>query len=737
MRRVLSRVRNIGVIAHIDAGKTTTTERMLYLCGASRANGTVDDGNTQMDYLQDERDRGITIQSAATTFNWDGAKKYPEHQFNLIDTPGHVDFTLEVERALRVLDGAVTIFDAVAGVEAQTMTVWRQASRYNIPSIGFVNKMDRAGASFSKCCKMIEEKLGITALAIHHPLNEGNEFRSVLDVLNGTVLEWNSSTPDGTMDIVPMDQAQGYGIDLKDTLLNLQLELTDKLTAIDEPLMEHVLENDLMETPPDVSELKAALRRVTMSREGMPLLCGAARRFKGVEPLLDSVIDFLPSPLDRPEAQLVPRNTVINPQDYALLASGHMDASKDIISLPPLDEGPLCALAFKVTHDRHRGPLVFIKVYSGVLNTRQVVYNTGTQGKERITRVLRVRADDLEEIDEISAGNIAALVGTKHTASGDTLVCHRDHAHLQDYKMAGVTVPEPVFSCSIRWEGVDQKDVDYALACIQREDPSVRVRVDEETNQTILSGMGELHLEIVISRIEQEFKVPLIPGRMKVAYHERVPQPAQVRHHLHREMGDTVQDVEVQVEVVPAEGQGRVPPEIDGAVRAHYPDDERGLGMINAILAGVEQGADRGVELRMPLVDTLVRVVSISHDVETSASAVTTCVAEACRKAIKAATTEVLQPVMSLEVAVEDRDVGGVLTDISSERRGRVREVEMKSELERNVVAEVPLATMIGYASALRSVTSGRGNFSMEFSHYALVTTSELETIKAQQAQTD
>ncbi|EGD81299.1 hypothetical protein PTSG_11336 [Salpingoeca rosetta] len=718
----LELIRNIGIMAHIDAGKTTTTERMLVVSGVARVEGTVDDGNTQMDYLKDERERGITIVSAATTFQWSGAREedgMPTHTINLIDTPGHVDFTLEVERALRVLDGGVLVLDAVAGVEAQTMTVWRQASRYAVPTIAFINKMDRPGADYRRCCVSMEDKLALPTLPVVIPAKpDDDNFNHVLDVVEGRVYWWDGPN----LHSAHVPHTEGFEHVLHDG----RAALVDKLSALDDEFMEAAIDLDEGALP-DVATTRAALRRVTLARTGIPVFCGAARRLKGVEPLLDAVVHYLPSPLERPPVQLAPVDRAKTSTELQLLATGQYTGD-GVIAMEPTSNTDLAALAFKIVYDMHRGPLVFVRVYSGVLSMRDVLFNCDLNMKERASKVLRVHADDFQEVNEVYAGHIAALVGLKHTVSGNTLVSNKASKSLKSHSLAGISVPQPVFTCSIEADGSDDKEVEHALDCIQREDPSVRVSLDEETGQTLLSGMGELHLEIVLSRLRDEYKVDLIPGRMKVAYRERLTGEAETDHHLHRELGGRMHDCRVHVRVSPSDG---VSVDLSEEVKTLLAGDAKPDELRSALVRGGQLGSARGPAMAFPLVGAAVEVVSLQHDADISTSALTACVAEATQKAIAAAGTAVLQPMMNLEVTVEEQDVGAVLTDLSSERNASVREVEMRGERERIVHASVGLPRMIGYSSVLRALTSGRGTFAMEFMQYEEVTQTDMADIVA------
>ncbi|EDQ88083.1 uncharacterized protein MONBRDRAFT_32987 [Monosiga brevicollis MX1] len=663
----LSHVRNVGIVAHIDAGKTTTTERMLCLAGVTRVIGTVDDGNTQMDYLKDERERGITIVSAATTFHWGST------QFNLIDTPGHVDFTLEVERALRVLDGAVLVLDGVAGVEAQTIKVMSQADRYNVPVIAFVNKLDRLGADFSMTVDSVRNKLKRNPLVLQVPVTspEGG-LEVVVDLVHAREYRWNN----GAMTVEALGPAQ------QSIFSEGRAALVDALTLVDEELAEELLEVDDLDTDAiGPEQLTAALRRVTLAREGLPILCGAARREKGVEPLLDAMADYLPSPLDRPPVELLLEN--------------------EVMTLPAEDQQPLSALAFKVVQDPHRGPIVFARIYSGVLHSRAVLVNSTRQVKERATRVMRIHADSKPK-------------------------------KLLTARLHGINIPEPVFSCVVEPETVSaQASLDAALAAMIREDPSLRVHVDEETGQTVLSGMGELHLEIVRSRLLEEYKVVVEAGKLRVAYRERVGAPMTVTRELTRNIQGVDMSATATVTVEPTPDTTHPDPVLAPGVRARIVEafGEQEAVTLETLVSAARAAMSRGAFMGYPMRNSRLIVKDLDFAIGVPASLLANALVNAARQALREGGCELLQPIMALRVEVPDEMVGNVLNDLSSNRMAAVGDLSSLGDM-RIVEAEVPISTMIGYAAALRSVTHGRGSFHMHFQDYAPVPQAQALAIK-------
>uniref|UniRef100_A0A8C0HBB8 Ribosome-releasing factor 2, mitochondrial n=1 Tax=Chelonoidis abingdonii TaxID=106734 RepID=A0A8C0HBB8_CHEAB len=670
---VLCRIRNIGIMAHIDAGKTTTTERMLYYSGYTRALGDVDDGDTVTDFMAQERERGITIQSAAVTFDWKG------YRINLIDTPGHVDFTVEVERSLRVLDGAVAVFDASAGVEAQTLTVWRQADKHHIPRICFLNKMDKNGASFTYAVDSIKEKLKTKPLLLQLPIGEAKTFKGLVDIVTKEQIIWNpaSSLDDGKV----FEQKP--------------------VTETDDPeLLKDVRDarNALIE------QLQSAVRRVTLAQKAVPVFCGSALKNKGVQPLLDAVTMYLPAP---------------NECSYDFL---------------PWYKDDLCALAFKVLHDKQRGPLVFIRIYSGTMKPQSAVYNINKNCTERMSRLLLPFADQQIEIPSLMAGNIALTVGLKQSATGDTIVSSKASAvaaarragrevgrkpgcnsEVESLLLAGVEIPEPVFFCTIELSSVSkQPDLDNALNCLQREDPSLKVRIDPDTGQTILCGMGELHIEIIHDRIKREYGIETYLGPLQIAYRETILDSVQATDTLDRTIGDKRHLVTTQLGVRPWAGErSSVTPVIEYADNFMEPLQK---DIQEAIENGINSSYLQGPLLGFPVQDIAVTVYSMTMHSETSLTMISACVSRCMQKALKKASKQLLEPLMNLEITVSEDLLSAVLGDLA-QRRGSIQEIQSRQD-NKVVVAAVPLAEMMGYSTVLRSLTSGSATFTLELASY-------------------
>lgn len=732
----LSRVRNLGILAHIDAGKTTTTERMLFYAGAIARMGEVHDGDATMDFMPQERERGITIGAAAISFNW------RDHQLNLIDTPGHVDFTLEVERAVRVLDGAVAVLDGVAGVEAQTETVWEQADRYRVPRLAFVNKLDRDGASFARACESLETRFRVTTLRVQLPLGEGADFDGVIDLVNMQLLRW--ADRDGkdlrVLPIVPT--AGGKMAEIYDRSFVARQQLVERASDFDDELAELFLTEDEV----DAATLKRALRRIGVRRDmassAIITLCGSALKNKGVQPLLDAIVDYLPSPLDLSpfDAQVVKHS-----KGKQLTA-----ASTTLVTRCASPDEPLTALAFKVKHDRQRGLVVFFRVYSGVLHARSQLFNTTRHAKERITRLMLVAADDSDEVEAITTGNIGAAVGLKNTYTGDTIVAAKDHHPNEYVVLPGVQIPKPVFTCSIEAESsAKQKDLDDALSHLQREDPSFVVNVDDETGQTLMSGMGELHLEIIQDRLRTEYKLNPTIGAMRVAYLESIAEPVDVPYVHDTMLGTERQFAQLQIRVEPlidVTGGDSLP----STARTESEDDssDQYVDSINntvewkhlgakkmphafalAIEEGVRAGFSRGVlsPNRVAFVRVTLDENHCHWDQDTNANAFRVAAVLALKAALKEASPAILEPLMKLEVQTPDRTVGDVLSDLTSQRHAHIQEVGAASidgtgRQGRSIVhAHVPLAHMVGYATLLRSKTQGEGSFSIQFHKYVEV----------------
>jgi elongation factor G len=673
----LEKTRNIGIMAHIDAGKTTTTERILYYTGMTHRIGEVDEGTATMDWMEQEKERGITITSAATTCFWKG------HRINIIDTPGHVDFTIEVERSLRVLDGAVAIFDSVQGVEPQSETVWRQADRYQVPRIAFMNKMDRIGADFYESVKSMVDRLGVKPVPIQIPIGKESEFRGPVDLIAMKAIFFDDETL-GAKFVVS---------DIPEDLLSLAREYREKMIEniadFDEVVMEKYLHGQ--EVAPE--EIRQALRKGVLTMKIFPVLCGASFKNKGVQILLDNIIDLLPSPLDIPPVKgLDPHH-----RDQELIRQ-------------PSDDEPFSALAFKIMSDPFVGQLTYFRVYSGVLRAGSYIYNATKDNKERIGRLLKMHANKREEIKEVYSGEIAAAVGLKNTTTGDSL-CDEDHPILLEV----MKFPEPVISMAIEPKTKpDQEKMSLSLQKLTQEDPSLRVSTDEETAQTIISGMGELHLEIIVDRLRREFNVEANVGKPQVAYRETVRSKSQAEGKYIRQTGGRGQYGHVWLEVEPQEaGKGFefVSKIVGGAVPREY---------IPAVEKGIREALENGVLAGYPMVDIKVTLIDGSyHDVDSSEMAFKIAASMGFKQASRQANPVLLEPIMSLEVIVPEEYMGDVIGDLNS-RRGKIQEMKARAGAQ-VITAEVPLADMFGYATDLRSRTQGRGVFTMQFSHYEMV----------------
>lgn len=673
-------------MAHIDAGKTTTTERILYYTGVTYKIGEVHDGTAVMDWMVQEQERGITITSAATTCSW------KDHIINIIDTPGHVDFTIEVERSLRVLDGAVAAFDAVAGVEPQSETVWRQANKYGVPRIAFMNKMDRVGADFFTSVKSMVDRLGANPVPIQIPIGAEDKFRGSIDLVRMKATYFDDETlgakyvedgiPDGLM-----PQALEY-----------REKMIEALSDIDENIMEKFLGGEEV----TVEEMKAALRKSTVGLKLTPVICGSAFKNKGVQLLLDTIIDYLPSPLD------VPPMSGIDPRDNSETVRR------------PSDEDPFAALAFKVMTDPYVGQLTFIRVYSGVLSAGSYVYNSSKDVKERVGRLLRMHANKREEIKEVTAGDIAAVVGLKSTLTGDT-ICDEKYPVI----LEAIEFPEPVISVAIEPKTkVDQEKLSQSLSKLAQEDPSFRVSFNEETGQTIISGMGELHLEIIVDRLVREFKVGANVGKPQVAYRETIKSATKAEGKFVRQSGGRGQYGHVLIHLEPAEpGKGFefVNKIVGGAIPREY---------ISAVEKGIKEALDTGVLAGYPVVDVKVTLYDGSyHEVDSSEMAFKIAGSMGFKEGAKKAKPVLLEPIMSVEVVTPEEYMGDVMGDISS-RRGRIQSMEKRGNAQ-VIRAEVPLAEMFGYATDLRSKTQGRATYTMQFSRYDEVPKGIAETIIA------
>ncbi len=685
----LEKTRNIGIMAHIDAGKTTTTERILYYTGRSYKIGEVDEGTATMDWMVQEQERGITITSAATTCFWRDCR------VNIIDTPGHVDFTVEVERSLRVLDGAIAILDAVAGVEPQTETVWRQADKYQVPRIVYVNKMDRVGADFFRSVAMIRQRLGAVPVPVQLPIGQADSFVGVIDLIEQVAVVWEEEG------LGQRFARQEIPVEYTAQVREYREKMLEALAEVDEALMERYLGDHKIS--PD--EIRAALRSGTIAMKLVPVLCGASFKNKGVQPLLDAVVDFLPSPLDIPPMQGV------NPE-----------TRENEVRVPGDDE-PFAALAFKIMNDPYVGQLVFLRVYSGTLTSGSSVSNSTTDRKERVGRLLRMHANKREEVEAVAAGDIAAAVGLKFTTTGDTL-CDPDRPIV----LEAMEFPEPVIAVAIEPKTkADEEKLGLSLSRLALEDPTFKVTVDSETNQTLISGMGELHLEIIVDRLLREFKVEANVGKPQVAYRETIRKKAEARGRFVRQTGGRGQygDVSLEVEpAVPGEGFTFENEVVGGAIPREF---------IPSVEKGVREAAETGVLAGYPMVDVKVTLVDGSyHEVDSSEIAFKIAGSMAFKEACRRANPVLLEPIMQVEVVVSEEYMGAVVGDLNS-RRGRVQAMDTRAG-SHVIRATVPLATMFGYATDLRSMTQGRATYTMQFANYEEVPPAIAEEIMAKVA---
>jgi elongation factor G len=676
----IEKYRNIGIIAHIDAGKTTVTERILFYTGISHKIGEVHEGTTIMDWMEQERERGITITAAATTCFWKG-KDFDEHRINIIDTPGHIDFTAEVQRSLRVLDGAVVVFDGVAGVEPQSETVWHQADKFRVPRICFINKMDRMGASFEKSLEAIHERLSPNAVALQIPIGVEEHFSGVIDLLTMKALRFEG-------DFGQLVREEEIPADMAEKAEEWRKKALERIVTEDEDLLNRYLAQE--EIP--AHELRKVLRKAVLEYKLIPVLTGSALKNKGVQQLLDAVVYYLPSPLDLPPVRGTDPKT-----------------GKEIERRPD-DSAPFAALAFKIASDPYVGTLTYFRVYSGYLTKGSYVLNTTTGEKERIGRIVRMHAAEREDVDEVFAGDIAATVGLKNTATGHTL-CDENHPIVLEH----ITFPEPVIGVRIEPKTkADQEKLGIALRRLAEEDPTFKVRSDLETGETIISGMGELHLEILVDRMKREFKVEANVGKPQVAYKETITTTAEAEGKYIRQSGGRGQYGHVWLRVEPKERGGGFEfiDEIKGGI---IPKE-----FIPAVQKGVKEAMDKGIIAGYPMVDMAVALYDGSfHEVDSSEVAFKIAGSIALQEAAKKAKPVLLEPIMKLEVVVPADFFGDVIGDISS-RRGQI--VETKDRIQMKVIdARVPLAEMFGYATHLRSLTQGRGTFTMEFERYEAV----------------
>ena len=679
-------LRNIGIIAHIDAGKTTTTERILFYTGLTYKIGEVHEGTATMDWMEQERERGITITSATTTCFW------KDHAINIIDTPGHVDFTIEVERSLKVLDGAVVVFDSVGGVEPQSETVWRQADRYKVPRIAFVNKMDKLGSDFFNVVGQIRERLASNPVYIQIPIIEKDLVAGIIDLVEMKYAVWDDETLGSEYKLIDIPseyiELAGKGKE----------QLIEALSDVDEDLMEQYLEGS------DISKdkIKEVIRKGAISLQIVPVFAGSAFKNKGVQLLLDAIVDYLPCPLD------VPAINGINPD------------TNEEDTRPADPAAPFAALAFKIMTDPYVGQLTYIRVYSGTLASGSSVYNTSNSHRERIGRLLRMHANKREEVTEVVAGDIAAAVGLKSTITGDTLCDEKSKIILET-----LNFPEPVISIAIEPKTKsDQERLGLSLSKLTHEDPSFRVRYDDETGQTIISGMGELHLEIIVDRLNREFNVDANIGKPQVAYKETIRASADVEHKFIRQSGGRGQYGHVKIKVDPQE-RGAGFEFVDEVKGGNIPKE-----YIPAVEKGLREAIETGIVAGYPMVDLKVTLYDGSyHDVDSSEIAFKIAASMALKDAVRKVGGNILEPIMNVEVVVPEDHMGSVIGDLSS-RRGRVSGTELRGQLQA-VKSEVPLSEMFGYATNLRSITEGRGTFTMEFLNYSILPNMLSEELKA------
>lgn len=668
----INQIRNIGIIAHIDAGKTTVTERILYYTGRSYKIGEVHDGEAVMDWMVDEQERGITITSAVTTCEWKNC------EIHVIDTPGHVDFTIEVERSLRVLDGAVGVFCAVGGVEPQSETVWRQADKYMVPKIAFVNKMDRIGADFFRTVQMIRERLNANPLLLQIPIGQEDGFRGMLDLVDMKQVQWKTDDPNGVIEVTDISDAY------RDDALAYRDQLIEQVADVDDAVMELYLE----EKPIPADLLVSAVRRATLGLKAVPVFCGAALKNKGIQPLLDAVVHYLPSPVDVPPVQ------------------GHHPDTNTVLTFIPKEKGPLVALIFKVSMMEGR-KMSFVRVYSGTLVSGTDVYNPALKKKEKISRIMRMHANKRERVESAAAGNIVGVVGLKDSSTGETLCDVATQVVLEKMEFY-----RPVISISVEPRTRDdQEKMDQVLDKLMAEDPTLHVNQDKDTGQTILSGMGELHLEIIISRMKREYNTSVNVGKPQVVYRETLAKEATAMGVFDKEVAGQRHFAEVRLVVRPLpRGSGPV-------FRAEAPPAEVPEGYVKAVEQGVRETMEYGQLMGYPVVDVEVVLTggswkeSVGSDLAYKVAA-----SMACREAFQKGAPYLLEPIMNVEVYVPDAFMGEVIGDLNA-RGGKIESISAKADSQ-NIAAIVPLSKMFGYATALRSASQGRGNFTMKFSHF-------------------
>ncbi len=677
----IDRYRNIGICAHVDAGKTTTTERVLYYTGLSHKIGEVHDGAATMDWMEQEQERGITITSAATTCFWAGmSQQFDQHRINIIDTPGHVDFTIEVERSLRVLDGAVVVLCASSGVQPQTETVWRQANKYEVSRMVFVNKMDRAGADFYMVVEQLKKRLAATPVPLNIPIGAEDNFKGVVDLVQMKAIMWNEEDKGMTYTL------EEIPADLQDKAEELREQLVEAAAEANEELMDKYLEGGELSD----EEIKAGIRQRTLANEIVPMLAGSAFKNKGVQAVLDAVIEYLPSPTE-----------------VKAIEGTLDDKDETVASRQADDDAPFASLAFKIATDPFVGTLTFVRVYSGVLNSGDSVYNSVKQKKERIGRMVQMHANSREEIKEVRAGDIAAMIGLKDVTTGDTL-CDPD----KKIVLERMEFPEPVISVAVEPRSqADQEKMGIALGKLAQEDPSFRVETDAETGQTIISGMGELHLDIIVDRMKREFKVEANIGKPQVAYREKIRKPVVANHKFVRQSGGRGQYGHVVIEFTPSEEEGLefVSEIVGGSIPKEY---------IPAIQKGIEEQMKNGVLAGYPLIGLKARLYDGSfHEVDSNEMAFKIAASQALKKYAMDADPALLEPIMKVEVVTPEEYMGDVMGDLNR-RRGLVQ--GMDDSLSGKIIrAQVPLGEMFGYATDLRSASQGRATYSMEFETYA------------------
>ncbi len=685
----LEMYRNIGIMAHIDAGKTTTTERILYYTGVNHKIGETHDGAATMDWMEQEQERGITITSAATTCFWKG------HRVNIIDTPGHVDFTVEVERSLRVLDGAITVFDSVAGVEPQSETVWRQADKYGVPRICFCNKMDRIGANFYRCLDMIVDRLGARPLALQLPIGAEDEFRGVVDLLAMNAIVYTGDTADSPIEIKEIPA------DLKAKAEEYHHQLVETAVEEDEQAMEDYLEGKEI----SLDTLKKCIRKGTISQSFVPVFCGTAFKNKGVQPLLDAVIDFLPSPLDLPATE------------------GVKPGTEEVITRKSSDSEPLAALAFKIMNDPFVGSLTFTRIYSGTIAAGSYIYNSVKDKKERVGRMLLMHANKREELKEANAGDIIALAGLKDTTTGDTL-CDQSHPIV----LENMTFPDPVIELAVEPKTkADVEKMGMALSRLAMEDPSFKVSSDPDSGQTIIKGMGELHLDILVDRLRREFKVDANVGEPQVAYRETFTKPCDIEYVHKKQSGGAGQFAKVKIKFEPIEGYNGFE-FVNSVVGGNVPKE-----YIPGVEKGLRSALDAGVIAGYPVSGVKCNLYDGAyHEVDSNVMCFEIAARAAFREGMRQANPKLLEPIMKVEVVTPEEYMGDIIGDLNS-RRGMVNGMDQRANA-RVIDASVPLSNMFGYVNTLRSLSQGRAQFTMVFDHYAEVPKDVAEKVKAKNA---